>query len=41
MLGLTGTAVTNGIGFPAGAYRTTWATIRPYLVNECGMTLAP
>jgi uncharacterized delta-60 repeat protein len=40
MLGLTGTAVSNGIGFPAGAYRTTWATIRPYLVNVCGMTLA-
>ena len=41
MLGMTGTAVTSGIGFPAGATRTTWSAIRSYLVSECGMVLAP
>jgi uncharacterized delta-60 repeat protein len=39
--GLTGTNVTNGIAFPAGATRTTWAALRTYLVTQCGMSLAP
>lgn len=39
-LGLTGTAVTNGITFPANAARKTWQLIRDYLVTQCGMSLA-
>lgn len=41
MLGLTGTAVTDSLTFPAGATRTTWSSIRDYLVSTCGMSLAP
>ncbi|HNY48643.1 MAG TPA: hypothetical protein PKN64_16930, partial [Casimicrobium sp.] len=41
MLGLTGAAVTNGISFSGAATRTDWTSIRRYLVNQCGMTLAP
>ena len=39
MLGVTGGAVTAGINFPSGTARTTWATIRSYLVDNCGMQL--
>jgi uncharacterized delta-60 repeat protein len=39
MLGLTGTAVTNGITFPAAATRTNWTAIRNFLVTHCGMNL--
>ena len=38
-LGLRGSAVTNGISFPAGATRTSWTAIRNYLVTQCGMEL--
>lgn len=41
MLGLTGSAVTNGITFAAHATRTSWTDIRNYLVGQCGMTIAP
>ncbi len=39
MLGITGTAVVNGITFPAGATRNTWSLIRDHLVTQCGMSL--
>jgi uncharacterized delta-60 repeat protein len=44
MLGLTGSAVIGGIGFPANASRNEWGTntvrdIRKYLVSQCGMSL--
>lgn len=38
-LGLTGTAVVNGITFPTTATRNTWPLIRDYLVTQCGMSL--
>jgi uncharacterized delta-60 repeat protein len=38
-LGMTSSAVTNGITFPATATRTTWSSIRNYLVTQCGMSL--
>ncbi len=38
-LGLTGDAVVAGIAFPAEATRKTWASIRTYLVAQCGMNL--
>lgn len=38
-LGLTGDAVVAGISFPVEATRTTWASIRMYLVTQCGMNL--
>ncbi len=38
-LGMTGSAVTAGIGFPPEASRTSWAAVRDYLVNQCGMAL--
>ena len=38
-LGLTGDAVVAGITFPAEATRTTWTSIRTYLVTQCGMNL--
>jgi uncharacterized delta-60 repeat protein len=41
MLGLTGSAVTRGITFPADATRNSWSEIRTYLVTQCGMTIAP
>ena len=41
MLGLTGTAVTGGITFPAAAPRKTWSAIRSYLVTHCAMSLGP
>lgn len=41
MLGVTGNAVTGGINFPSGATRTSWSAIRNFLVNECGLSLAP
>ena len=39
-LGMTGTAVTNGITLPANAARNAWPLIRDYLVTQCGMSLA-
>jgi hypothetical protein len=38
-LGFTGEAVVAGIAFPAGATRKTWASIRTYLVTQCGLNL--
>jgi hypothetical protein len=38
-LGMTGAAVTNGITFPVAVMRNSWATIRPYLVSQCGLSL--
>lgn len=38
-LGITGTALINGITFPQNATRKTWPLIREYLVTQCGMTL--
>ena len=38
-LGITGSAVVNGITFPATATRNTWPLIRDYLVTQCGMSL--
>lgn len=38
-LGMTGSAVTNGITFPSSATRTTWSAIRTYLWQQCGMSL--
>jgi hypothetical protein len=40
MLGLTGTAVTNGAVAP-GATRATWPAIRAYLNTRCGMSFSP
>ena len=40
-LGLTGSAVVNGIAFAATAKRNTWLLIRDYLVSQCGMSLLP
>jgi uncharacterized delta-60 repeat protein len=41
MLGLTGSAVTGGINFPASAKRNSWSEIRNYLVSQCGMSIVP
>lgn len=41
MLGMTGSAVTGGITFAPHGNRQTWADIRSYLVNQCGMTISP
>ena len=41
LFGLTGTTVTNGIGFGAGATRTTWSQLQAFLNNSCGATFAP
>lgn len=41
MLGMTGSAVTGGIAFAPHGTRQTWADIRSYLVNQCGMTISP
>lgn len=38
-LGISGNAVVNGITFPAEATRNNWASIRDYLVNQCGMVV--
>ncbi len=40
-LGMTGSAVINGISFASHATRKTWPDIRDYLVTQCGMTLMP
>jgi uncharacterized delta-60 repeat protein len=40
-LGFIGDSVVAGITFPDHATRKTWAQLRPYLVNACGMTLSP
>ena len=40
LLGLSGTAVTNGAVSPC-ATRATWADIRSHLAGTCGLTLAP
>lgn len=37
-LGISGDAVINGISFPVGATRTSWAAIRSYLATHCGLT---
>lgn len=39
MLGMTGTAVTQGVSFAPHATRTTWGAIRHFLVTQCGMHL--
>jgi len=39
MLGLSGDAVTNGTRFPVSAVRTSWPSIKAYLVDNCGMVL--
>jgi uncharacterized delta-60 repeat protein len=41
MLGFVGDAVIGGIAFPGNATRKTWTDIRGFLVNQCGMTIAP
>ena len=38
-LGLRGSAVINGISFPANAKRNTWPLIRDYLVAQCGLSV--
>lgn len=38
-LGISGNAVVAGINFSPEATRTTWPTIRDYLVNQCGMVV--
>jgi uncharacterized delta-60 repeat protein len=38
-LGMTGAAVLNGINFPQSATRTDWASIRKFLITQCGMTI--
>jgi len=38
-LGITGSALVNGISFPTEATRKTWPVIREYLVTQCGMSL--
>lgn len=38
-LGFTGNAVIGGIAFAANATRTTWSSIRQYLVTQCAMNL--
>jgi hypothetical protein len=40
-LGMKDAAVINGITFAAHAARKTWPDIRAYLVNHCGMVIAP
>ncbi len=40
MLGLTGTAVSNGAVAP-GATRASWPAIRAYLNTRCGMSFSP
>ena len=40
LLGMTGTAVTNGL-VGHNPPRNTWAEIREHLNNHCGMNLAP
>ena len=39
MLGLTGSAVVNGVSFPATATRTTWPALRTHLITQCQMAL--
>lgn len=34
-------AIINGINFPPSATRNTWAAIRDYLANQCGIGVAP
>ena len=41
MLGLTGTAVTNGATGSGSPTRTTWAQIQPYLNRHCGSNFLP
>jgi len=41
MLGLKGTAVTNGAIGGGSPTRTTWAQLQPYLNSNCGSTFAP
>ena len=39
-LGLTGDAVVANATAP-GAPRNTWALVKPYLVQQCGLVLVP
>jgi uncharacterized delta-60 repeat protein len=41
MLGFTDDAAIGSIVFPANAKRKTWAHIRSFLVNQCGVTSLP
>ncbi|MGL5005201.1 MAG: hypothetical protein ACRDAM_19845 [Casimicrobium sp.] len=41
MLGFTNDAAVGSIVFPANAQRKTWTDIRSFLVNQCGMAIAP
>lgn len=40
-LGMSGSAVIGGITFPANARRKTWADIRDFLFDQCGLAVAP
>ena len=39
--GITGAAITNGVGFNTNATRTTWPQLRDFLMLHCGMSLTP
>jgi uncharacterized delta-60 repeat protein len=39
VLGMTGSAVTNGISFSGNAVRRNWSDIRKHLVTQCGINL--
>ena len=39
MIGVTGSALINGVTFEPHALRTTGADIRDYLVSQCGMSI--
>jgi uncharacterized delta-60 repeat protein len=39
--GMNTSAIINDVSFPPLATRTSWAAIRSYLVNQCGMSLVP
>jgi uncharacterized delta-60 repeat protein len=38
---VAGSAIIGGITFPANATRNTWPLVRDYLVQQCGMNVAP
>ena len=40
-LGISGSTVLGGVTFAPHAARQTWPDIRDYLVNQCGMVIAP
>jgi uncharacterized delta-60 repeat protein len=39
--GMRTSAILNGINFPAGATRNSWAEIRDYLTHQCGVPMVP